>query len=129
MIILICIISSILSFATHTDNDYIITQASWYGNNFHGRPTANGEIYNQNELVAASPHLPFNTIVKIINIDNNKSVIVRINDRGPFKMDKNGCVLFPLVAHPKRGFDLSKKSFSVISNLDKGVIKIKYLIM
>ena len=58
--------------------------ASWYGPNFHGKLTANGEIYNMHELTAAHKTLPFNSIVRVENLSNGKSVIVRINDRGPF---------------------------------------------
>jgi rare lipoprotein A len=58
--------------------------ASWYGPTFHGKSTANGETYNQNELTAAHKTLPFNTVVKVTNLDNGKSVTVRINDRGPY---------------------------------------------
>lgn len=59
-------------------------KASWYGPYFHGRKTANGEIFNKNDLTAAHKTLPFNTRVLVTNLKNNKSVIVRINDRGPF---------------------------------------------
>jgi rare lipoprotein A len=58
--------------------------ASWYGPNFHGKTTANGETYDQNALTAAHRTLPFNTVVKVTNLDNGKSVRVRINDRGPY---------------------------------------------
>jgi len=58
--------------------------ASWYGPNFHGRLTSNGEIYDMYALTAAHKTLPMNTIVKVTNLNNGKSVIVRINDRGPF---------------------------------------------
>ncbi len=58
--------------------------ASWYGPKFHGRTTANGEIFDMNRLTAAHPTLPFGTIVRVINQKNNKGVVVRINDRGPF---------------------------------------------
>jgi rare lipoprotein A len=58
--------------------------ASWYGPNFHGKPTANGEVFNQNELTAAHRTLPFNTLVRVTNLDNGKVVTVRINDRGPY---------------------------------------------
>lgn len=58
--------------------------ASWYGPGFHGRLTANGEIFNQHDLTAAHKKLPFNTEVLVTNLRNNESVIVRINDRGPF---------------------------------------------
>lgn len=59
--------------------------ASWYGPGFHGNRTANGERYDQNELTAAHKTVPFNTRVKVTNQRNGKSVVVRINDRGPFK--------------------------------------------
>lgn len=59
-------------------------KASWYGPGFHGRLTANGERYNQNAMTAAHKHLRFGTRVKVTNLRNGRSVIVRINDRGPF---------------------------------------------
>jgi rare lipoprotein A len=58
--------------------------ASWYGDYFHGRTTANGEIYNQYALTVAHKSLPFNTFLKVKNVKNGKSVIVRVNDRGPY---------------------------------------------
>lgn len=62
--------------------------ASYYGAEFHGRPTTSGEIYDMNALTAAHPSLPLGTLVKVTNLSNNKSVIVRINDRGPFKKNR-----------------------------------------
>ena len=59
-------------------------KASWYGPGFHGRLTANGERYNQYSLTAAHKSLPFGTKVKVTNVHNGRSVVVRINDRGPF---------------------------------------------
>lgn len=59
-------------------------KASWYGPNHHGKKTANGERFNQNALTAAHPTLPFGTKVKVTNTLNNKSIVVRINDRGPY---------------------------------------------
>ncbi|VEP14043.1 hypothetical protein H1P_2340003 [Hyella patelloides LEGE 07179] len=59
-------------------------KASWYGPKFHGRLTANGEVYNSNSLTAAHRYLPFGTKVRVTNLINGRSVIVRINDRGPF---------------------------------------------
>ncbi|MDJ0572592.1 MAG: septal ring lytic transglycosylase RlpA family protein [Pleurocapsa sp. MO_192.B19] len=59
-------------------------QASWYGPGFHGRLTANGEVYNQNAFTAAHPSLAFGTRVKVTNLNNGRSVVVRINDRGPY---------------------------------------------
>jgi len=58
--------------------------ASWYGGKFHGRRTANGERFNKNELTAAHRSLPFGTRVRVTNQRNGRSVVVRINDRGPF---------------------------------------------
>ncbi len=62
--------------------------ASWYGKKFHGRKTASGEIYNMNEISAAHKILPMGTFVKVLNRDNNKSIVVRINDRGPFAKER-----------------------------------------
>lgn len=59
--------------------------ASWYGPGFHGKKTASGEKYNQNAFTAAHKTLPFGTRVNVMNLDNNKSTTVIINDRGPFK--------------------------------------------
>ena len=59
-------------------------QASWYGSHHQGKKTANGERFNQHELTAAHRTLPFGTKVKVTNARTNKSVIVRINDRGPY---------------------------------------------
>ncbi len=59
-------------------------KASWYGPGFHGRRTANGERFNQNDLTAAHRSLPFGTQVKVTNLRNGRSVVVRVNDRGPF---------------------------------------------
>jgi rare lipoprotein A len=59
--------------------------ASWYGTKFHGKLTASGEVFNQEKFTAAHPTLPWGSRVKVTNLDNGKSVDVRINDRGPFK--------------------------------------------
>lgn len=58
--------------------------ASWYGPGFHGRTTANGERYNMNDMTAAHKTLKFGTKVRVTNKNNGKSVVVRINDRGPY---------------------------------------------
>jgi len=58
--------------------------SSWYGPNFHGKRTASGEIYNMYAYTAANKIMPLGTIIKVTNLNNNKSVIVRVNDRGPF---------------------------------------------
>ena len=59
--------------------------ASWYGPKFHGKLTASGEVFNQEKFTAAHPTLPWGSKVKVTNLDNRRSVDVRINDRGPFK--------------------------------------------
>ena len=59
--------------------------ASYYADEFHGRKTSNGEIYDMHELTAAHRTLPFDTKIRVTNLENGKSVVVRVNDRGPFK--------------------------------------------
>ena len=83
--------------------------ASFYGEKWNGRKTANGEIFNTYELTAAHKKLPFGTKVKVVNKTNGKSVVVRINDRGPFVKG--------------RTIDLSKKAFQSIASIKKGVLK------
>lgn len=58
--------------------------ASWYGEDFHGNATSSGEIYNMHGMTAAHKILPFGTNLRVTNLDNNKSIVVRVNDRGPF---------------------------------------------
>jgi rare lipoprotein A len=58
--------------------------ASWYGPDFHGRPTANGEIYDMHAITAAHPTLPIPSYARVTNLDNGRSIIVRVNDRGPY---------------------------------------------
>jgi len=58
--------------------------ASWYGKDFHGKKTANGEVYDMYGMTAAHKVLPFGTQLRVTNLDNNRSIVVRINDRGPF---------------------------------------------
>jgi rare lipoprotein A len=62
--------------------------ASYYGKKYHGRKTASGEIYDMNALTAAHRTMPFGTQVKVTNLANDRSVVVRINDRGPFVKDR-----------------------------------------
>jgi rare lipoprotein A len=80
--------------------------ASWYGPGFHGRLTANGERYNMNELTAAHKSLKFGTKVRVTNNRNGKSVVVRINDRGPYV--------------GKRVIDLSKSAAQEIGMINAG---------
>lgn len=83
--------------------------ASYYGKQFHGRKTANGEKFDMHALTAAHKYLPFNTMITVTNLSNNSSVRVRINDRGPFVKG--------------RIIDLSKKAAKSIGI--NGVAKVK----
>lgn len=85
--------------------------ASWYGPKFHGKVTANGEIYDQMSMTAAHKNMPFGTMLKLTNPRNGKSVVVRINDRGPYIKGRH--------------LDLSKGAATVLGMLHKGVVKIQ----
>ena len=85
--------------------------ASWYGPKFHGRTTASGEAFDMHDLTAAHRTLPFGTRVRVTNEANGKSVVVRINDRGPF--------------HGKRVIDLSRKAAQSIGLMSRGVGPVK----
>lgn len=85
--------------------------ASWYGPGFHGRLTANGERYNQFGLTAARKTLPFGTKVKVTNPANGRSVVVRINDRGPFIKGRH--------------YDLSRGAAAKIGMVQTGVAKVR----
>jgi len=65
------------------DQPYQVGTASWYGEYFEGKPTASGEPFNMYDLTAAHPSLPLGTLVRVTNLRNRRSVVVRINDRGP----------------------------------------------
>jgi rare lipoprotein A len=86
-------------------------QASWYGPKFHGKTTANGETFDQNELTAAHASLPFGSKVKVTNLSNGKSVEVEITDRGPFA--KN------------RIIDLSHAAAKALDMKDSGTTKVR----
>lgn len=85
--------------------------ASWYGGYFHGRRSASGEIYNQNAMTAAHKTLPFGTRVRVTNLNNGRSAIVRINDRGPFIRG--------------RVIDLSRAAASSVGMLGSGIAPVK----
>lgn len=70
---------------SHNENYDEVGLASWYGDFFHGRQTANGEVYDMNALSAAHPTLPMPTYARVTNLKNNRSIVVRVNDRGPYK--------------------------------------------
>ncbi len=85
--------------------------ASWYGPGFHGSRTASGEVYNMFKLTAAHKTLPLGAYVRVINLENGRSVIVKINDRGPFV--------------PGRIIDLSYAAAKRLGMLKKGTAKVK----
>ncbi len=89
--------------------------ASWYGPNFHAKLTSNGETYNMYAMTAAHKTLPMNTMVKVLNKENGKSVIVRINDRGPFVTG--------------RIIDLSNVAAHKIDMVKKGTAKVTVTIL
>ncbi len=90
-------------------------RASWYGPYFHGRQTATGDFFNQHGFTAAHPSLPFDTYLKVTNPRNGKSVIVRINDRGPYVSDRN--------------LDLSWEAARAIDSDMDGVVALDAVIM
>jgi rare lipoprotein A (peptidoglycan hydrolase) len=73
-----------LAEALGVDEDALRGEASWYGEPFHGRTTANGETYDMRAFTAAHKTLPFGVVVRVTRVDTRQSVIVRINDRGPY---------------------------------------------
>lgn len=85
--------------------------ASWYGGHFIGRHTASGSRYNPRHLTAAHPELPFGTQILVTNLDSQKSVIVTVNDRGPF--------------YGNRIIDLSPAAFTKIGALNSGIMKVR----
>lgn len=94
---------------------FIDGMASWYGPYFHGRQTANGEIFDQNDLTAAHPTLPLGTFLKVTNQLNGKSIVVRVNDRGPY--------------FDNRVLDLSKRAAAIINGEERGVVPIEAVVM
>lgn len=84
--------------------------ASWYGRQFHGRKTANGEVFNMNDLTAAHKSLPLNCKIRVTNKANGKSVVVRVNDRGPF--------------HGNRVVDLSYGAAKVLGIVNTGTANV-----
>lgn len=99
--------------------------ASWYGPHFQGKRTANGEVFNMYKMTAASRTLPFGTVIKVTNCGNDRNVLVRINDRGPYKMDKRGNAVYPLRPHPYRALDLSYAAARRLGMLKGGVARVK----
>lgn len=89
--------------------------ASWYGPGFHGKLTANGETYNQKAMTAAHKTLPLPTLVKVENLENGKSVVVRVNDRGPYSKG--------------RIIDLTEVAARRLGMIDKGTAKVRVSVL
>ena len=85
--------------------------ASWYGDDFHGRLTANGEVFDMGSLTAAHPTLPMPSYARVTNVSNGKSLIVRVNDRGPY--------------HGNRLIDVSNKAAELLEFKGNGVAKVR----
>lgn len=92
-----------------------IGTASWYGEDFHAKYTANGEVYNMHTLTAAHRTLPLPSIVRVTNLENGRSLVLRVNDRGPFA--KN------------RIIDISKRGAQLLGFQNKGTAKVRVEIM
>ncbi len=94
------------------DKNYNKTgKASWYGDEFHGRKTANGEIFDMHALTAAHKTLPLPSLVKVTNLENGKTIIVRVNDRGPY--------------HNNRLIDLSRAAATKLGYQGKGLANVR----
>jgi len=101
------------SYTPKHDPSYDVTGvASWYGDKFHGKPTATGETYDMNDLTAAHKTLPLNSMLFVTNVENGKTLMVRLNDRGPFVGD--------------RIIDLSKASAEALGITGLGQVRVQY---
>lgn len=96
---------------TETPKPVQFGRASWYGKAFHGRKTANGEVYDMNHLTAAHKTMPLPSYARVTNVKNGHSVIVRVNDRGPFSND--------------RVIDLSKRAAEILDYTLLGTAEVK----
>ena len=122
-LLLLLLITSFLSVKAEDDKTFLglrrevfYGNASWYGGlKFNGRRTASGEIYNPRKMTAAHRNLPFNTKVRVTNTKNDKSVVVKINDRGPFSHD--------------RIIDLSEKAASKLDLKRAGIGSVKVQVL
>ncbi len=108
-------ISVLLPASRNDDTSQVIGKASFYHDKFHGRLTSNGEIYDKNDFTAAHRTLPFNSIVHVLNKTNGKSVIVRINDRGPFLKS--------------RIIDLSRSAAEKIGMIPFGIVPVRIQVL
>ena len=117
ILLIIMMISTLglYSFNKYNAEDAKTSFASFYHDKFNGRKTASGEIFSNLKLTAAHRTLPFGTEVKVTNLRTGKSVVVEINDRGPF--------------HSSRALDLSKAAFNSIGNHKNGTMPVEYEIV
>jgi rare lipoprotein A len=113
--LLILLVISISSCTFAKNKSIQIGKGSWYGKKFQGKPTASGEPFNMYALTAAHKTLPFNTMIKVTNLKNNRSVIVRVNDRGPYS---GGRII-----------DLSYLAAKKLGYVKKGVAKLKIKVL
>jgi len=95
----------------HEPGYNVVGIASWYGDKFHGKPTATGEIYDKNDLTAAHKTLPLNSMLHVTNLENGRTLMVRLNDRGPFIGD--------------RIIDLSEAAATALGTQGKGLGKVR----
>ena len=93
----------------------IVGLASWYGQRHQGRPTASGEAYDMNRLTAAHRTLPFGTRLRVTNVENGRSVVVRVNDRGPHV--------------PGRVLDLSLGAAKALGMVSEGVGRVEVVVL
>ncbi len=93
------------------DNYREVGVASWYGHPFHGRKTANGEVYDMHGMTAAHPTLPLPSIAQVTNLENGRTITVRVNDRGPFAK--------------RRIIDLSRRAAWELGFKDQGTAKVE----
>ena len=117
ILVVIMMISTLglFSFKNNATDAKKTSFASYYHDKFNGRKTASGEIFSNSKLTAAHRTLPFGTEVKVTNLRTGKSVVVEINDRGPF--------------HSSRALDLSKAAFNSIGNHKNGTMPVEYEIV
>lgn len=102
----------------HPEEDFNYDEvgvASWYGPGFDGELTANGEIYDQNALTAAHPTLQMPSLVRVVNLENGRSVVVRVNDRGPFAHD--------------RIIDVSHRAAELLGFVDQGTARVRVQVL
>ena len=114
ILLIIMMISTLglYSFNKYNADNAKTSIASFYHDKFNGRKTASGEIFSNSKMTAANRTLPFGTMLKVTNLRTGKSVIVEVNDRGPF--------------HSSRAIDLTKAAFDAIRNTRRGTMPVEY---